>query len=387
MGDGHGVLGGVPVAQPGASPHLYERGKPGEHHVDLALVQRPGVEHHVHVRVGGCDLEPGQLVLPEPGQIRQGGVHRGGLAVLLPDAPALLKPPLAQHPHQPGLLPRGQDQAFLEHGAVVVPLLKGARTRPPLHRQGIGLCAVRAQEAVPEAVKAVRVKGRGHKLVGSLIKQLVVDDAVLIPAPGTVQRHLEVLVVDGNLVVGELGIGIDAQPPRPAGGIVQRQIPQLHILPPGDEQRLGSVNPAPRALVYRVAQPVAAAVMPQLPAAGLPGHGPVLPRVVVPEIDIVSRPVHGHAVGAEPGDPMVLRALIEEIPPGGVVDHSGHILHPQVIGPGHRHIHPVYDILPLFPIKVPIVHGSPLLICMFRQCFMLIIPAMGEFPMAFYAFC
>ena len=125
----------------------------------------------------------------------------------------------------------------MQHGAVVAPLLAGGEALSPLHRQGIGLCAVRAQEAVPEAVKAVRLKGGGHKLVGALVKQLVVNDAVLVPAPGAVQGHLEVLVVDGDLVIGKFGIGIDAQPPLPARGIAQRQIPQLHVLPPGDSPR------------------------------------------------------------------------------------------------------------------------------------------------------
>ena len=86
---------------------------------------------------------------------------------------------------------------------------------------------------------------------------------------------------------------------------------------------------------------MAAAVVLQIPAAGLPGHRPVLPRVVVPDIDIVPRPVHRHPVGAEPGDAVVLRALVEEIAPGGLVDHRAQLLHPQVVGPGDRHVHAV----------------------------------------------
>ena len=166
--DGHGVLGGIPVAQPGAPPHLDEGGEPGEHHIDLALVQVPGVQHHVQVRVGGGRLELGQLSVPVPGQIRQGPVHGGG---------------------------------------------------------------------VPEAVEAVRLKGGGHELAGVLIEQLVVDDAVGAAAPGAVEGHLEVLVVDGDLVVGELGVGVHAQRAGAARGVFQGQVPQLHVLPPGDSPR------------------------------------------------------------------------------------------------------------------------------------------------------
>ena len=242
---------------------------------------------------------------------------------------------------------------------MVVPLLKRGETPPPLHRQGVGLRAVGAEEAVPQAVEAVRGKGRGHELVGALVKQLVVDDAVLAAASGAVQGHLEILVVNGDLVVGELGVGVHAQPPLPPGRVFQRQIPQLHVLPPGDEQGLGGADPVAGALVHRVAQPVAAAVVLQRPSAGLPGHRPVLPRLIIPDVDIVARAVHGHAVGAEAGDAVVLRALVKEVAPGGMVDHRGHVLHAQVIGPGHGHVHPVNDVLPLFLVKVSIFHGIP----------------------------
>ena len=120
---------------------------------------------------------------------------------------------------------------------MAAPLLKGGEAFAPLHRQGVGLRAVGAQEAVPEAVEAVRLKGGGHELAGVLIEQLVVDDAVGAAAPGAVEGHLEVLVVDGDLVVGELGVGVHTQRMGTARGVFQGQIPQLHVLPPGDSPR------------------------------------------------------------------------------------------------------------------------------------------------------
>ena len=208
--------------------------------------------------------------------------------------------------------------------------------------------------------QGVRLKGGGHELAGVLIEQLVVDDAVCAAAPGAVEGHLEVLVVDGDLVVGELGIGVHTQRMGTARGVFQGQIPQLHALPPGDKQGLGGADAAPDALVDGIAQPVAAAVVLQRPAAGLPGHRPVLPRLVVPEVEVVPRAVHGHPVGAEPGDPVVLRALVEQIAPGGVVDHGAKLLHPQVVGPGHGHVHPVDDIFPPLHVKMSILHGANL---------------------------
>ena len=34
-------------------------------------------------------------------------------------------------------------------------------------------------------------------------------------------------------MVGELGVGPDAEGPGPAGGVLQPQLPELHVLPPG----------------------------------------------------------------------------------------------------------------------------------------------------------
>jgi len=130
------------------------------------------------------------------------------------------------------LFARGQGEPLLQDGAVVVPLLEGGEAFPPLHCQGVGLGAVGADKAVPEAVEAVGLEGGGHELVGPLVEQLVVNDAVLVPASGAVQGHLEVLVVDGDLVEGELGVGVDAQRAGAARCVLQGQIPQLHVLPP-----------------------------------------------------------------------------------------------------------------------------------------------------------
>ena len=56
MGNRHGVLGGVPVAETRSAAHLDEGGEPGEHDVDLALIQVPDVQLGVHALVGGGHL-------------------------------------------------------------------------------------------------------------------------------------------------------------------------------------------------------------------------------------------------------------------------------------------------------------------------------------------
>ena len=56
MGNRHGVLGGVPVAETRSAAHLDEGGEPGEHDVDLALIQVPDIQLGVHALIGGGHL-------------------------------------------------------------------------------------------------------------------------------------------------------------------------------------------------------------------------------------------------------------------------------------------------------------------------------------------
>lgn len=181
----------------------------------------------------------------------------------------------------------------------------------PAPPPGGGLGAVGPGKAVPQAVKAVRPEGRCHKLAGMFMEQLVVNDAVRIAVPGTVNGHLEILVVNGDLVIGKFGIGPDAEEMGPARGVFRFQAPQFHRLPLGDKQGLGRLDPPAAACIDGVTQPVAAPVALQIPVAGLPGNRPVFPGLVVPEVKVVPGPVHGHAVGPEAGDPVVLWAFIK----------------------------------------------------------------------------
>ncbi len=207
-------------------------------------------------------------------------------------------------------------------------------------------------------------EGGGHKLMGVLIEQLIVDDAVLIMTARAIERHLKILIVNGNLVVRKFRVGVHAEGAGPVPGVLQRQVPQLHILPPEDEQGLGGADAVSGTLIHRVAQPVAAAVILRRSAAGLPGDGPIFPRLVVAQVDVVPGPLHGNAVGPEADDPVVFRAFVKEVAPGGVVGHGAQVLHPQVVGPGDGHVDAVDHILSLFLVKVSTFHGGcPLLHC------------------------
>jgi len=83
----------------------------------------------------------------------------------------------------------------------------------------------------------------------------------------------------------------------------------------------------------------------------------------------VPRPVHGHPVGAEAGDPVVLRAFVKEVAPGGVVDYGGQLLHPQVVGPGHGHVTRSMTYSRFSRSKCPycIAHASYLIVMILQQ--------------------
>ena len=152
------------------------------------------------------------------------------------------------------------------------------------------------------------------------------DDPVLVAASCAVQAHLEILVVHGDLMEAEFQIGEHGQVAHPVGIVAQGNPPDLHRVIHGHKQGLLGVDAGVIAVVLAVAQTVAAGVVLLGLAHGLPGHRPVVAALIIPQVNIVAGAVHGDAVGAEAGDPMVFRGFIQQIAPGGVVEHTVHIL-------------------------------------------------------------
>ncbi|MPN05622.1 hypothetical protein SDC9_152873 [bioreactor metagenome] len=77
----HCVLRGIPVTKPRPPADLDKRRKTGEDHVDLALIERPGVDQRVHARVRGIDLQAAELILPETAELFKLLVHRRRAAI------------------------------------------------------------------------------------------------------------------------------------------------------------------------------------------------------------------------------------------------------------------------------------------------------------------
>ena len=356
MGDHHGVLRRVPVSKPDSAAHLDKRGKAGEHHIDLALVQVPDVDLGIHSLIGGGDLQAAQLAVPE---FRQAGkvLVRPCLRIFLPHGFSCPDASLSQQEEQPCLLSGSKGHGFLQAAAVVAALFKTACRLPRFHNKGIALRAVRTEEAVPEAVKTVRHKIRGKELIAVLfIIKVVLDHPVLIPAARRIQAHLKVPVVHIHMMEAELQIRKDRQFPLPPAVVSQLQVPDLHRVVHGDKKRLARVDAAVVAAVVHVAQAVPAGEMLLRLAHRLPGDAPVISALLIPQIKIVAGAVHRHAVRPEAGDPVVFRAFIDQISPRRVVKNAHHVSRSDIVGPGYGQIHPVDHIFSPCIVKMAVLH-------------------------------
>jgi hypothetical protein len=172
------------------------------------------------------------------------------------------------------------------------------------------------------------------------------------------------------MVKGEFQIPEDTQVPHPAGFVGKPDIPKFHRIIRGDKEGLFPPKAAIDALVLAVGKAVPADVLGRLGIGGirslshgLPGQGPVIPGIVIPDINIMTGPVHGHPIGPEPGNPVVFRGLIKKVAPGGMVKDPAHIPDANIISPGNWYVDSVYDILPVFIVKVSVLHGSFFSLC------------------------
>ena len=230
-----------------------------------------------------------------------------------------------------------------------------------LHGHRIVLRPVAADKPVPQTVKSIRLLIHGKILKTEfLVKQITFNHSVLIRGAGAVQTHLEILVVNGNMMEREFTITEQTQIPGPGILILHHHIPQFQLVPQWHGKRLLRPYFIIAALIHRVGHPMTADIFRLIQGFPhrLPGNTPIVFAVIVPEIHIMPRPVHRHAVSPESRNPVILRGLVEKVASRRMVYHRAEIFHPQIISPGYRQIHPVNYILPIFIIKMAIFHLS-----------------------------
>ena len=119
---------------------------------------------------------------------------------------------------------------------MVVAQLKGAAALPFFHCNGVILRPVGADEFIPQAVKAVRLKIPGKILEAELfIKKIMFYNAVFIGRTGAVHAHLEILVVYHDMVEGKFTIRKNTQVTDSDAVVFNIHIPQLHRIVQLDE--------------------------------------------------------------------------------------------------------------------------------------------------------
>ena len=123
----------------------------------------------------------------------------------------------------------------------------------PRHGDRIGFGVVHADELVAQAVVAVGFEAACEEVVRpGLVVEVVLDDAVPIVRAGGVEAHLQVLVVDVDVVVGELNERESRQLPRGVAGVPDPHVPQFDVVVDRDEDRLFGLDAGVVSLEFRI---------------------------------------------------------------------------------------------------------------------------------------
>lgn len=120
------------------------------------------------------------------------------------------------------------------------------------------------------------------------------DDPVLVAASCAVQAHLEILVVDHDMVEGKLTVGKYLQIPGFPSFVFDPDVPQLQVAADRYAERLARLDVAVVTLIYCIGKSVTAGVLCLVQRFGyrLPGDAPVIACLRIPQVHVMSRSVH-----------------------------------------------------------------------------------------------
>ena len=202
---------------------------------------------------------------------------------------------------------RLQRQMLHQAAAVVPAFFKAPFASSFSDRLRIPFRAIGTDETVPQAIEPVRFKIRCKELIAVFfIEQIVFDHAVSITASGGIKAHLEVSVIHIHMVKAELEVREHRERACPAAVVSQTQIPDFNRIIHCDKERLLGSNAAVVTAVFTVTQSVAAGVVLLRLPHRLPGDRPVIPVLIVTQVQIVTGSVHRNAVGPEAGNAVIL---------------------------------------------------------------------------------
>ena len=157
------------------------------------------------------NLQLVKFLLPERLESLIGFIHLRKITVFLTHVFSAFAVSLSQEKNQPYRFPRFQHDILLQGGTMIVSKLFWTRAGSPLHRLRVVFCAVTADKLVSQAVIAVRLEAWRKILEPKLlIKQVLLNNSILIGGACTVHAHLKILVVDHNVMEWKLCIAEDA---------------------------------------------------------------------------------------------------------------------------------------------------------------------------------
>ena len=100
----------------------------------------------------------------------------------------------------------------------------------------------------------------------------------------------------------------------------------------------------------------------------------VILLLIISDVYIESRPVHGYPIPTETADPVILGRLVEQITSRRVIDDRCHVLDTQIVWPGTGQSHVVDDVFSFFIIEIAVLQNASLpyiVFCFFQNFFVL----------------
>src|SRR5690606_36319548 len=144
---------------------------------------------------------------------------------------------------------------------MVPPQLAGVGTLAAFNGDGVGFRPVSTEEAVTDTIIAIRRETGGEIVKGPrFIEEIIFDHTIFVAGTTGVEAHLEVLIVNVNMVKGEFNIGEDTEPALPAGSVFNSHIPELHIVIDRDKKELFRFNSLVRTEKFRIGKTMPALV-------------------------------------------------------------------------------------------------------------------------------
>src|SRR5690606_12566949 len=209
---------------------------------------------------------------------------------------------------------------------------------------------------MPTLVPVLEVVGIGRYIV----QDTALQDVIVLSHLDRVLTELQVdLILIVVPLVGKLEIGEGTQLTRSFAVIGHFHEPELEVSSQGYVVRGLTLNIRVTARDARISRAVTAltGVRVQGFTHRLPARRPIVPALIVAEIDVTPGLVHRNVVETQPREATLCRGLVDAVA-SRVVGRDGPILgRAQVVGPGARSIGTFDDVLAVDIVEVSVAHG------------------------------